>query len=57
MIKLSSAITFATILLSISFGKYVSRFIYPKNRELISDNTAPVKFDDSLRNYHPNKGE
>lgn len=57
MIKLSSAITFAAILLSISLGKYISRYIYSKNREFIPNNTAPVKFDDSLRNYHPNKGE
>ena len=57
MKKLSSAVTFATILLSISFGKYISRFVDPKSREFILNNNVPVKFDDSLRNYHPNKGE
>ena len=57
MKTLSSAITFATILLSISFGKYISRFADPKSREFISNNNVPIKFDDSLRNYHPNKGE
>ncbi|MBS1550649.1 MAG: hypothetical protein JST15_01105 [Bacteroidetes bacterium] len=53
----SSVIIFPAIFLLISFGKYISGFTDPKNREFISNNNNPGKFDDSLRNYHPNKGE
>lgn len=57
MKNLTSVLTFTTILLSIPVGMYISKIFDHESKELNFKNTVPVKFDDSLRNFHPNKGE
>lgn len=53
----SFVIIFPAIFLLISLGRYVSGFINLKNKKIRLNSNVPGKFDDSLRNYHPNKGE
>lgn len=57
MKNLTSVLTFTSILLSIPVGMYISRIAIVKVKKMDSRINAPVKFDDSLRNFHPNKGE
>jgi hypothetical protein len=57
MKNLASVIAFTSILLSIPVGLYISKSTCIKGKERVSNINAPVKFDDSLRNFHPNKGE
>jgi hypothetical protein len=45
------------ILLSIPVGKCITKIINHKSRALKFNNNVQEEFDDSLRNYHPNKGE
>ena len=47
----------SAILLSIPAGIFISKAINPKNRKIEFENTEVKDFDDSLRNFHPNKGE
>jgi len=47
----------STVILSIPVGKYISKVINVKNRDLEIINPEVKDFDDSLRNFHPNKGE
>ncbi len=57
MKNLTSVLAFTSILLSIPVGMFISKITDTKCKERESNLIAPVKFDDSLRNYHPNKGE
>lgn len=58
MKNITSILTFTTtILLLIPAGKYILKVIIPKWQVIKIENTFPEKFDDSLRNFHPNKGE
>ncbi len=47
----------SAILLSIPAGKFISKAIDPKNRKKEIGKCGLKDFDDSLRNFHPNKGE
>lgn len=57
MKNLTSVITFTSVLLSIPAVRYISGIAFIKGKERGSRINAKVKFDDSLRNFHPNKGE
>lgn len=54
---LTSVLTFTTILFSVPLGLYFSFITNPKNSVINFKKNVSVNFDDSLRNYHPNKGE
>lgn len=54
---LTSVLTFTTILFSVPLGLYLSFITNPKNNVINLKKNVSVNFDDSLRNYHPNKGE
>ncbi|HMS34956.1 MAG TPA: hypothetical protein PKC91_12815 [Ignavibacteria bacterium] len=54
---LTLTIAFTSVLLSIPAVRYISGIAFVKSKERESRINAPVKFDDSLRNFHPNKGE
>ena len=47
----------SAVLLSIPAGIFISKTINPKNRKMEIENADVKDFDDSLRNFHPNKGE
>lgn len=53
----TSVLAFASILLSIPVGMYISRIVLEKSKERNTFMNTSVNFDDSLRNFHPNKGE
>ena len=57
MKNLTSVLTFTSILLSIPVGMFISRIALVKGKERNTFINTQVKFDNSLRNYHPNKGE
>jgi hypothetical protein len=58
MKTLTSAITFtATVLISIPLRKYFLKILNKESKTLKLFNRAPLNFDTSLRNFHPNKGE
>lgn len=46
-----------TVLLSAQIGKYISKEINTRSKVLKFKKPVHKNFDDSLRNYHPNKGE
>ena len=54
---LTSVMTFTTVLFSVPLGLYITLLTIPKNSATNFKKDVSVKFDDSLRNYHPNKGE
>ena len=47
----------SAVLLSIPAGIFISKAVNPKNRKMEIENADVKDFDDSLRNFHPNKGE
>jgi len=56
----TALLTFTTVfLLFIPFGKFISRtFInIAKDEVKYNTNSKKITFDNSLRNFHPNKGE
>mgnify|MGYP003604590351 CR=1 FL=1 len=47
----------SAILLSIPAGKFILKVFNPENRKMEIEKSDVKNFDDSLRNFHPNKGE
>lgn len=58
MKNITSVLAFTTvILLSIPFGKFISKSCNGKNKTAKFKNAGTEGVDYSLRNFHPNKGE
>ena len=57
MKNLTSALTITSILFSIPVGLFVLILTHPGKYKQCLNSNITSGFDESLRNYHPNKGE